>query len=760
MRNLAVYSMGIMNYCSHDPACCLLKVHDNNIEVAYAEEGFLSRKKKSYQFPIRSMKYCLDYFGIKLSDINVLMLDYMDHKRTFKTSNNYRLLIGDFIRSRLRIDSSKIKFVRSHHYAHALTAFWPSPFEEAAVLVVDGLGSQQQTTSIFSFNTKGTNKLLFEQKGNGIGLLYSLITKQLGFGSGEEGKTMGLAPYGALVDKKFDNYLNLKGTRKGCVVDYSHLVDRSPTAKLKVEIKKPTKKTDVYKDYYTKIAFDLQNETEECLTYLALEAVKKAKSSNLCFSGGVALNCVANNKIQNLSEINNFWVQPASGDSGIPIGLALAGLEEIGIDLKTLMSRKNRDVLSSAYSRDHSPLNNLVDLKVKKLLSENNIHIEKFKPEQIAKSLIKKQIVALYYDGIEIGPRALGHRSFLADARTPKMKDILNAKIKHREGYRPFAPIVLKSDFRNYFISSTDDHPYMLQAPRCTNKALNNVPAICHVDGTARVQTITSENGIIFDILESYKEICGESVIINTSFNDNDEPIVFSKIDAICSFLRCNADVLILGEKIIERQKIPDIHNFKNAAEKLQKKIMERFFDDSIKELTKILKKDKAKTLLQFINLNAELSKIHRIDRVISNFIEFLLLRNINKSIFVDNYHFKIINKLINIFGLQKKDICPKIKIIEDNFKSISEIKEDSDFVLYNISAHFLNKYTRNLFNNPDSLVSFYKLSDYKINLENFDSKEKFFVKKNKEVVDYIKNTYEHNTKVSIDKFFRDFIKY
>ena len=208
------FSMGIMNYCSHDPACALIKVDDSKIEFIQAEEGFLSRKKKSYQFPIRSMKYCLDYFSIKIDDIDSVTFDYMDHRRDFRTSNNYRLLIGDYIRSKLKIPQNKM-FFSSHHYAHALSTFWPSGFDESTVMIVDGLGSEQQTHSIFYMNEDGGKKLEFEQKGVGIGALYSLVTNKLGFDPGEDGKTMGLAPYG----KKHFNYDKILPSLKGKFFD-------------------------------------------------------------------------------------------------------------------------------------------------------------------------------------------------------------------------------------------------------------------------------------------------------------------------------------------------------------------------------------------------------------------------------------------------------------------------------------------------------------------------------------------------------------
>ena len=179
------YSMGFMNYCSHDPAVALVRIEGNNMDYIFAEEGFLSRTKKSYHFPIRSLNYCLDYYGIKIDEVDTFVFDYMDNKRAFRTSDNFRLLLGDFVRSNLKIDPKKIQFIDSHHLAHAYTAFYPSGFEEATILIVDGLGSAQQTHSIFKGSINNGIECVFEQKGTGIGKLYALVTEALGFGPGE-----------------------------------------------------------------------------------------------------------------------------------------------------------------------------------------------------------------------------------------------------------------------------------------------------------------------------------------------------------------------------------------------------------------------------------------------------------------------------------------------------------------------------------------------------------------------------------------------
>ena len=207
-------------------------------------------------------------------------------------------------------------------------------------------------------NQNGKFKHIFEQKGSGIGELYTLITKSLGFEKGEEGKTMGLAPYGKKVSRKNINIPSLKGDYKGFTIDYSRILDRKPSSKLKIIIKKLKNKKDLYKPYFSKLAFNLQRETEKCIVHLSKESLKKTGSKNLCFAGGVALNCVANNHVQNLKEVNNFLIQPASGDSGIPMGLALAGLEELNINLSKIMNQENR-IKPHPYSKDNNQYLNI-----------------------------------------------------------------------------------------------------------------------------------------------------------------------------------------------------------------------------------------------------------------------------------------------------------------------------------------------------------------------------------------------------------------
>jgi len=751
---MANYSLGIMNYCSHDPGCALIKEENGEIDLIFAEEGFLSRRKKSYHFPIRSMKYCLDFFGISIEDINVVMVDYMDHKRVYRTSNNYRLLIGDFIRSKLKIPSHKIKFAESHHYAHALTAFWPSGFDESAVMVVDGLGSKQQTHSIFHMRKDGECKKIFEQKGAGIGALYTSITKALNFESGEEGKTMGLAPYGRNIkDYSFDE---LKGQYEGLNTDYSHILDRSPSFFLKKDYRKPKSKDDLYSPYFVKLAYDLQTETERCLMHLAKKSIEKTGSKNLCFAGGVALNCVANNKIQHLDEVENFWVQPASGDTGIPIGLAIAGLKEIGLNLGTLFTADNRKKISIPYSQDPKPLENLYQKELNDIFSKHGIVLSEFNASYIAKRISSEKIISIFSKGIELGPRALGHRSFLADASSKDMKEIMNSKIKHREAYRPFAPMVLKKDFNKYFESITNNHPYMLQAPKCKEKAKKEVPSICHVDDTARVQTVDKNNGKVHEIINEYKNLTNKSVIINTSFNDNNEPIVFTKLDAICSFLRCNADTLILEEKVLDRENITDIEQLRSDVLKLQEHILTEYFKESLSSLTHITKSKKEyHDLNNFIKFNLSLTSYHKTERMYLKLIDFIFNRDSTRKLFTDQYHLKILHEIFEE-NAYKELFLGKVVLVEDRFSSRNLIEEDSDFILFNLSAYFLNVYSRKEFVKPNSINSFYEISDKKL-VSNHYYKENDLIEVKTSAIEQILKSYEHNRDSDIEEFFNRF---
>ena len=746
-----IYSLGYMGHCSHDPSACLISydTYEKKFQIHYAEEGFLSRKKKSYQFPIRAIRYCLDKENIGIEDLDIISNDFMDKKRIYRTSNNHRQLCGDFIRSRLKINKkTKFYYPPSHHYAHAIVASIASQREHGSVLITDGLGSEQQTHSVYKYTKKDGLNFIMQQRGNGIGILYTLITNDiLNFDKGEEGKTMGLAAYGEKVDLKKKEIPSLKGNYRGLNVDYSHIIDRAPSAKLKLKFKKVKNKDELYDDYFTGLSYALQIEAEHCLTHLAKEIIKETNFNDFIFSGGVALNCVANSKIAEMKEVNSLYVYPASGDSGIPLGLAIAGLESLGIDVH------NSDELAAKlyfpYSQDKDPLANEYKNKLYKFLDSNNIQSHNYNPDVIAELLDNNLVGALYSEGIEIGPRALGHRSFIASAGKQEMKEIMNNKIKHREGYRPFAPIIRDINFTKYFDSNVKDHPYMLQAPKCNLKAQKEVPAIVHEDKTARVQTVSKRWAIKFwEILEAYEKISGKLAIINTSFNNNNEPIVFTELDAWICFLTCNSDFLIINNKLFYREEIPNINGLHKDLKNLRNNINLKYFKECLNKITYINLNESSEDIFSFIKISANLTKSYKDQRLLQNLIDDLTSLKRNSRIVSDKYHLKVINILEKILGI---NIYNEFFIVKDELKELEKLRSEDYLLAYNLCGFIDETKNKDL----KKINNFYKMSDTKINIESI----KKYIKNtnnllNKDIFSLISESYEHSQSSTIEEFF------
>ncbi len=703
-----------MNYCSHDPAACIAKINieNGNIEYIFAEEGFLSRRKKSYHFPFRAIKFCLDHFGIKIDNIDRICLDYMDNKRINRTSNNYRLLVGDYIRANLKISNkTKISFCESHHLAHAYTAFIPSSYQEAAIVIIDGLGSQQQTHSIFKANRNNIN-LVATQKGNGIGELYSLVTQKLGFDHGEEGKTMGLAPYGKNHQDQDENLPNLRGEKLSYFCDYGRILNRHPSPSLKFKLKPPKHKKDLYNPFYSRLAYNLQSECEEAVRYIMQQALEITGYQNICFAGGVALNCVANELISKDIK-HNLFVQPASGDTGIPFGLALYGAElELGNLSSVKLDNKHQSSKKDKYFVPYiSDEKNRINNEIKKFDNGfiNNIiktYSNRINIDEIASLLSKGKVGCIYHKAIEMGPRALGHRSFIADAREQSMKEIMNMKVKHRESYRPFAPIILENDFDDFFIGKAFNlYKYMLGAVKCKKKCHNYAPAIVHIDNTARVQTVNESNGLIFEILKKYKSITEIPILINTSFNDNNEPIVFSHQDAIICFLRTNADFLIIDNKIINRNDIKNISSLSKIISEKQKAWIRYYSKKAIKEITHIGDSEKTVSIKDFLKLNLKLTNSFKNDFPILNLIEFLS-KNKNRRLITDLYHFRLINNLSRVYPSSNFLNYVDIHLVEDDLSSLNIIKSEDSVILYNLSI-YLEKEIYSFYKSYSKILSF-----------------------------------------------------
>ncbi|MDN5249894.1 carbamoyltransferase C-terminal domain-containing protein [Betaproteobacteria bacterium LSUCC0117] len=745
MQREEVTSLGVMSYCSHDPAAAFLRFNGKSIDTyLHFEEGMLSRRKKSYHFPLRSIMACLHISKTNIEDVSALTMDYMDNKTFLGTSNNYRRLVGDYIRENLRVKPEQVIRGVNHHDGHAYSAFYSSKFENAAILAIDGLGSKQRTHSIYIADRRHGIKRIFSQTLPGIGELYTLITLALGFDAGEEGKTMGLAAYGLdTADPHFAEIASeLEGRFNGFVTDYSKQVRRAPSAELKLKLDARRLKEDLYEGYPALVAAAVQNELERSLRHLATEIKKVTGEKKLVIAGGVGLNCVANEYLVNLEIFNDIYVHADSGDAGIPLGLALIGLE------KKLRERKYTEseiqgILSTFEYPKCGFGTHAMPLKKdhKKLLEQIGVKTEIFDAKKIAENIKSEQIVALFSGEFELGPRALGHRSFLASPLTSSMKAVMNSKIKHREAYRPFAPIVLQEDFSRYFESKHNQHDRMLYAVKCKTNATNEIPAVVHHDGTARAQTISEEESQVVLILREFKRQTGVGVLINTSFNDNDEPIVLDEVDALVSFLRTNADILILNDVVVRRTDFHDVSNALNILTKEQSNTKEEYYKKAIGEL---LYRKPVKSLREFKNESIALSAYHAKYRKKNEMVYDLENGNYEgyETIYIDAHHVEIMKELALISKVNINEILKKCIIIKDEYSEIDEI----DISKNAISFHYnLSTIIRVEFNQRFPNLQFFyaqadKIIERTLNIDN----------------DYqdVLETYEVNGNKTINEFF------
>ena len=582
----------------HDSAAAL--VINGNIISAAQEERF-TRIKHDASFPINSIKYCLKSAKLKISDIDAFVFyekPFIKFERLLETYlkkvpfgfKSFKLAIPLWIKEKLfqrqliernlfsieKNNSIKNKiFFTDHHHSHAASAFYPSPFREAIVLTMDGVG-EWTTTSVYL----GKNNSLELKKEinfpHSLGLLYSAFTYFLGFKVNDgEYKIMGLAPYGDpkyvkiikkhLIDIKQDGSFRLNQK----YFNYSTgltMTNKRFNKLFKIEVRKSN---DVLLQKHMDIAASIQIVLEEIVLLLAENLRKEYKLDNLCLAGGVALNCVANGKILRKRYFKNLWIQPAAGDAGGSLGAALIIYYEHFKKKRTLTTKDsmNNSYLGPEFSNKD----------IKKFLDKYNIRY-KFKNKKslisnVATSLSKGKIIGWFQDKMEFGPRALGNRSIIADPRSEKMQKNLNLKIKFRESFRPFAPIVLKEKVNNWF-DFKGDSPYMLLVSQIKDKKKIKVnekeytglkklylkrsviPAITHVDYSARIQTLTRENKLIYKLLKKFDEITNCPILVNTSFNVKDEPIVCSPIDAYKCFVKTGLDILVLGNYIIDNKEV------------------------------------------------------------------------------------------------------------------------------------------------------------------------------------------------------------
>ncbi len=583
----------------HDSAACL--VQDGKIIAAAQEERF-SRKKHDSSFPHRAIEYCLQAGGISVGDIDLLVFydkPFLKFERLLETYlafapkgfSSFAQATQVWLKEKLWIPhliqkemgyNGKVLFTE-HHQAHAASAFFPSPFKEAAFLTVDGVGEWATTT--YGVGRDNQLNILAEiHFPHSLGLLYSAFTYYTGFkvNSGEY-KVMGLAPYGEpkYVNLIYENLIDVKddGSFRLNLEYFDYPVGLKMTndkfAKLfggpprQPESKLTQREMD--------LAASIQKVTEEIMLKLARHVKNVTGQRYLCLAGGVALNCVANGKILRAGIFDDIWIQPAAGDAGGALGAALAGWYQY-------LNKDRPDPNGQAAQRGSLWGPEFSNDEIKEFLDKNNIPYKYYDDFQkvcdiAAEQLEGEKVIGWFQGRMEFGPRALGNRSILGDPRSSQMQKKMNLKIKFRESFRPFAPSVIAEDVGDYFELDRPS-PYMLLVANVKkelrrqmteeekslwgidklNVVRSTIPAVTHVDYSARIQTVHREyNPRYYQLLKTWKDKTGCSVLVNTSFNVRGEPIVCTPEDAYLCFMRTEMDFLVMGNFVLDKQDQPPL---------------------------------------------------------------------------------------------------------------------------------------------------------------------------------------------------------
>ena len=583
----------------HDSAAAILV--DGKIVAAAQEERF-SRIKHDSSYPFNAIQFVLDQSKLNLNDIEHIVFfekPFLKFERLLETYmafapkgfKSFSLSMPIWLREKLFQkkflfdklqqhddnfkDINKIKF-SEHHFSHAASAFYPSPFEEAVVLTLDGVGEWATTT--IGIGKKNKLEIIKEiHFPHSLGLLYSAFTYYVGFkvNSGEY-KLMGLAPYGKplfkdlilqkLIDLKEDGSFKLNMKYFNYATGLTMTNDKFSKL-FGHPVRDPNK--DLLTQFHMDLAASIQAVIEEIVIRITKNISSKYKIENLCLAGGVALNCVANGKVQNEKIFKNIWIQPASGDAGGSLGAALAYWHhELGKPRDEFSDKMMGSFLGPKFD------NNFIETKLKLLKANFKKYSKEEVTSLIAKELANEKIVGWFQGKMEFGPRALGGRSILADPRSEKMQKELNLKIKFRESFRPFAPSVLREDVNEWFDLDIDS-PYMLLVSQVKkekqiqmkkedenlfgieklNVKRSNIPAVTHVDYSARVQTVhKNTNPRYYDLIKEFKKITNCPVLVNTSFNVRGEPIVCSIEDAFNCFMGTNLDILVIEDFVLFKE--------------------------------------------------------------------------------------------------------------------------------------------------------------------------------------------------------------
>ena len=555
-----------INCFMHDSSAAL--VSDGEI-VAMAEEERFNRQKHTFEFPEQAVEFCLSRGSLgSLSDVDEIGYFWIPWRgllnragifiRNFPAYFNYASGRPSILRNMLGVKKllrarygfrGRIRYL-DHHLTHACSAFYPSPFDKAAVMVFDGNG-ELLTSSGYSAGEGRLDRVYRLVYPHSLGLLYLCVTEYLGFEENSgEGKVMGLASYGKpLYYNKFRELVHF-GEDGGYRLDLSyfdvhitrqHYVTRKFIDKFGPRLSKGVEPEQRHCD----IAASLQKITEEAAFAHLRHLNRVTKMTNLCLNGGMALNSVMNGKILASTPFEKLFIFPAANDTGCSLGSALLIHHRIH-------KRGNRHRLFHPYfgpSFGEDAVKDALDREGEGLSWEKTAD-----PSAAAAALLAEgKILAWFQDRMEIGPRALGNRSILADPRRAEMKDIINRRVKHREPFRPFAPSILEPDLSDYFETS-DPAPYMLKVSPVRPEKRSVIPAVTHVDGSGRVQTVAEDvNPKYFRLIREFNRLTGVPVVLNTSFNIRGEPIVCTPEDAIYCFKKTNIDYLVLGDYLVSK---------------------------------------------------------------------------------------------------------------------------------------------------------------------------------------------------------------
>tara|TARA_Y100001970_G_C14219183_1_gene851575 strand:- start:589 stop:2424 length:1836 start_codon:yes stop_codon:yes gene_type:complete len=584
----------------HDSAACILV--DGKIIAAAQEERF-TRKKHDPSYPHNAIEFVLKFANLKLSDVNQIVFfekPFLKFERLLETYVAFaprgfisfakamplwikeKLFQKNLIFNKLKAHDKDYKsdeniFFSDHHLSHAASAFFPSPFNEAIILTADGVGEWASTTVAIGkdHNLEIKKEIHFPHS---LGLLYSAFTYYAGFkvNSGEY-KLMGLAPYGnPIYEDKIKNLIDIKedGTFRLDQKYFNYATGLTMTNERFNNLfgQKPRNpKNDQITQFHMDIAASIQKVTEEIMIKLTKAIREEYGIKNLCLAGGVALNCVANGKILQEKIFDNIWIQPAAGDAGGSLGAALA-LWHIEFGNKRIVNT-NDDMKGSYLGTEFN------QEEIEKELKSVGANFEILEYEDLinktSEILSNEKAIGWFQGRMEFGPRALGNRSILGDPRSDKMQKNLNLKVKYRESFRPFAPSVLKEDLSDWFEIDVES-PYMLFVAAIKsekkikmtedqkklfgieklNVKRSEIPAVTHIDYSARIQSVSKNNNRrYYDLISKFKDKTGCPLIVNTSFNVRGEPIVNTPLDAFKCFMGTELDYLIIGNCILDKKK-------------------------------------------------------------------------------------------------------------------------------------------------------------------------------------------------------------